>query len=151
MMRVLTALALALTAACATSPSKLERNKAIARRAFSEILEKGRFEVVSEVYAPDFRNGTYTLEQDMEALRAWHRVMPRDATMRPDLLVAEGDYVSVLWTAAGTIEGRPLRHRGITIWRIVDGRIREEWSQFDEEGLKRDLGLVPGASAPPTR
>ena len=59
--------------------------------------------------------------------------------------------MSVLWTAAGTIEGRPLRHRGITIWRIVDGRIREEWSQFDEEGLKRDLGLAPASSAPGTK
>ncbi len=151
MVRVLTALALALTAACATSGSNLERNKAIARRAFSEILEKGRFEAVSEVYAPDFRNGTYTLEQDMDALRAWHRVMPRDATMRPDLLVAEGDYVSVLWTFAGTIEGRPLRHRGITIWRIVDGRIREEWSQFDEEAVSRELGLTPASAAPAAR
>jgi len=24
--------------------------------------------------------------------------------------------------------------RGITIWRIVDGKIREEWSSFDELG-----------------
>ena len=87
---------------CATH--LVERNKEVARRAFSEVLEKGRFEVVNEVYAPDFRNGTATLEEDMAALRAWHSVLPSDATMRPDLVLGEGEYVTVLWTARATYQ-----------------------------------------------
>jgi len=27
--------------------------------------------------------------------------------------------------------GAKLEVRGITVWRIVDGRIREEWTEFD--------------------
>ncbi len=128
-------------AGCATGGKAVERNKAVARRAFAEVLEKGRFEVVDEVYAPDFRNGTATLEQDMAALRAWHSVLPPDATLRPDLVLGEGEYVTVLWTARATVKGRPLQGGGITIWRFENGRIREEWSQFDQERWMRELGL----------
>ena len=126
---------------CATHLGAVEHNKQVARRAFADILEKGRFEVVGEVYAPDFRNGTSTLEEDMAALRAWHSVLPSDATMRPDLVLADGEYVTVLWTARATVKGRPLQGGGITIWRFENGKIREEWSQFDQERWMRELGL----------
>ncbi len=134
---------------CATHLSTVERNKEVARRAFSEVLEKGRFEVVDEVYAPDFRNGTASLEQDMAALRTWHSVLPSDATMRPDLVLGEGEYVTVLWTARATVKGRPLKGRGITIWRFQNGKIREEWSQFDQERWMRELGLESLGGAEP--
>ncbi len=136
---------------CASHLTTVERNKEVARRAFSEILEKGRFEVVNEVYAPDFRNGAATLEEDMAALRTWHSVLPPDATMRPDLVLGEGEYVTVLWTARATVKGRPLKGGGITIWRFENGRIREEWSQFDQERWVRELGLESLGGSEPKR
>lgn len=138
-------------AGCATHLSTVERNKEVARRAFAEILEKGRFDVVSEVYAPDFRNGTATLEEDMAALRAWHSVLPPDTTIRPDLVLAEGEYVTVLWTARATVKGQPLKGGGITIWRFENGKIREEWSQFEQERWMRELGLESLGGAEPKR
>ncbi len=134
-------LLLVTAASCAPRVTIVERNKEVARRAFAEVLEKGRFEIVNEVYAPDFRNGKATLEEDMAALRAWHSVLPAGMTIHPDLLVGEGEYVTVLWTALATVKGRPLSGRGITIWRFENGRIREEWSQFDQERWMRELGL----------
>ncbi len=128
-------------AGCASHLTNVERNKEVARRAFAEILEKGRFAVVNEVYAPDFRNGTATLEEDMAALRAWHSLLPPDFTMRPDLVLGEGEYVTVRWTGRATVKGRPLEGGGITIWRFENGRIREEWSQFDQGRWMRELGL----------
>jgi ketosteroid isomerase-like protein len=150
-MKTIAILALAATAACATPASTADRNKAVARRAFSEILEKGRYELVDELYAPDFRNGRYTLAEDMAALRALHAASPPDRTMRPELVIAEGDYVSVLWKAGGTVRGKPMSIPGITIWRIQDGRIREEWSAFDEGALKQALGLERAAPPPASR
>ncbi len=148
---VLVSLLLLGASGCATGRTKVERNKEVARRAFSEVLEKGRFEVVGEVYAPDFRNGTATLEEDMAALRTWHSVLPPDATMRPDLVLGEGEYVTVLWTARATVKGRPLKGGGITIWRFENGKIREEWSQFDQERWMRELGLESLGGAEPKR
>jgi hypothetical protein len=32
---------------------------------------------------------------------------------------------------------------GITIWRIVNGKIKEEWSAFDQLSMMQQLGLLP--------
>lgn len=142
---IIAAAAIATLTACAAPLAQADRNKTIARRAFSEILEKGHMELVGEFYAPDFRNHGVnrdaTLAEDMAALRALRAVSPPDATMRPEIVVAEGEYVSVLWMARGTLARGPMAMRGVTIWRIVDGRIRDEWSEFDEPGMLRELGL----------
>ena len=147
----LASLSLLLVAACAPRVRVVERNKEVARRAFAEVLERGRFEVVNELYAPDFRNGTATLEEDMAALRTWHSVLPAGMTIHPDLMVGEGEYVTVLWSALATVKGRPLSGRGITIWRFENGRIREEWSQFDQERWMRELGIESLGGGEPKR
>jgi len=58
------------------------------------------------------------------------------------LMAAEGDLVTVVWVLRGThtgtgYDGIPptgvkLELRGITVWRMVDGKIREEWTSFDQ-------------------
>jgi hypothetical protein len=62
--------------------------------------------------------------------------------------VAEGDMVTVVWTFRGTNTaagyglpptGARIELRGITVWRIVDGRIREEWTSFDELQAARQI------------
>jgi steroid delta-isomerase-like uncharacterized protein len=72
--------------------------------------------------------------------------------MSADLLIAEGDLVTVMWTGRGTntgtgnglpATGKSLAARGITIWRIVDGKITEEWSAFDQLSIMQQLGLLP--------
>jgi steroid delta-isomerase-like uncharacterized protein len=132
-----------------------EQNKAIARRAFDEILSKGRFELASELYAKDFVNhGIHrnaSLEEDQAALKGWHQAFS-DITIVPEKLIAEGDLVAIYWIARGTntgtgnglpATGKKAELAGITIWRIVDGKIREEWSAFDQLSMMQQLGLLP--------
>jgi steroid delta-isomerase-like uncharacterized protein len=123
------------------------RNKAVAMRVFDEIFNQGKFEVANEIYAPDFQNHglhqTVDLKTDQDAVHAEKKAFP-DLRMSVQQMVAEGDKVAVLWTFQGThtgsgYEGLPptgtrMEVRGITIWRIVDGRIVEEWSSWSETG-----------------
>ena len=132
-----------------------EQNKAIAKRAFEEILSKGRFELASELYAKDFVNhGIHrnaSLEEDQAALKGWHQAFP-DVSIVPEKLIAEDDFVTIFWIARGTntgtgnglpATGKKAELAGITIWRIVDGKIKEEWSAFDQLSMMQQLGLLP--------
>ena len=76
--------------------------------------------------------------------------------MTVDLIVAEGDLVSVRWTARGTntgtgngipATGRKVETSGITMFRFADGAIAEEWTAGNNLSLMRQLGLLP-AQAP---
>jgi steroid delta-isomerase-like uncharacterized protein len=132
-----------------------EQNKAVARRAFEEILSGGRFELAAQLYAKDFVNhGIHrnaTLEEDQAALKGWHQTFS-DITIVPEKLIAEDDLVTIYWIARGTntgtgnglpATGKKAELAGITIWRIVDGKIKEEWSAFDQLSMMQQLGLLP--------
>jgi steroid delta-isomerase-like uncharacterized protein len=132
-----------------------EKNKAVARRVFDEIFNRNKFEVANEIYSPDFVNHglqkSVGLQEDQAAARGWKDAFP-DGKMEIEQMVAENDLVTVVWIGTGTntgqgnglpATGKTIRLRGITVWRIVDGKIREEWSAFDRLRLMQQLGLIP--------
>ena len=143
-----------LFASIACASSLQEQNKALAKRAFEELLSKGRFELAEQLYSKDFVNhGVHreiTLDEDQAALKGWHQAFP-DLSIAPDKLIADGDLVAVYWIARGTntgagnglpATGKKVEQSGITIWRIVDGKIKEEWSAFDQLSMMKQLGLL---------
>jgi steroid delta-isomerase-like uncharacterized protein len=142
----------------AASAESAEKKRAVARRVFEEIFNQGKFEVADEIYAKDFVNHGVTrdvgLNEDQAAARGWRSAFP-DLKMTVDKALVDGDYVTVLWSGEGTntgegnglpATGKKLKGRGITIWRISGGKIREEWSEFDQMRIMQQLGLMP---APP--
>jgi len=69
-----------------------------------------------------------------------------------DDMVVEGDKGAIRWTMTGTqkgiYRGIPPTHKKITIWfitidRLVDGKIVEEWERFDTLGMMQQLGVIP--------
>jgi len=151
----LIALLFAISPASAAPRPELEKNKAVARRVFDEIFNQGKFEVADEIYAKDFVNhGVHRdvgLKEDQDAARGWKLAFP-DGKMTVLKEIAEGDLVTVLYTGTGTntgegnglpATGKQIEARGITIWRIVNGKITEEWSEFDRLGIMKDLRLLP--------
>jgi steroid delta-isomerase-like uncharacterized protein len=133
----------ALSSPSAAAASQQEQNKAVARRVFAEIFNQGKFGVADEIYARDFVNHglhrNFDLQQDQAAAR-WEKQIAPDLTITVDLMMAEGDLVTVVWTTRGTntasVGGFPatgvkIEERGITVWRIVNGKICEEWTSFD--------------------
>ena len=112
-------------------------------RVFNEIFNQRHFDVADEIYAPDFVNhGLHrdaSLREDQAAVRAEVKAFP-DLRMTVDLVVAEGDFVTVMWTLRGTHTafgyglpptGARIELRGITIWRVVDGKLHDEWTSFN--------------------
>src|ERR1700757_4681667 len=144
-----------LLAGVACASSLQEQNKALAKRAFEELLSQGQFELAERLYAKDFVNhGIHrdiSLEEDQAALKGWHQAFP-DIAIVPEKLIAEGDLVTIYWIARGTntgtgnglpATGKKAEQAGITIWRIVNGKIKEEWSAFDQLSMMQQLGLLP--------
>jgi steroid delta-isomerase-like uncharacterized protein len=132
-----------------------EQNKDIAKRTFEEILSRGHYELAQQLYAKDFVNhgihSNATFEEDQTALKGWHAAFP-DVVITPEKLIAEDDLVTIYWIARGTntgtgnglpATGKRAELAGITIWRIIDGKIKEEWSAFDQLSMLRQLGLLP--------
>ena len=137
---------------CASSLQ--EQNKALAKRAFEELLSGGRFELAEQLYAKDFVNhGIHrdiSLAEDQAALKGWHEAFP-DVVIVPEKLIAEGDLVTIYWIARGTNTGTgnglPATGKNVTVRdydrRIVNGKIKEEWSAFDQLSMMQQLGLLP--------
>jgi steroid delta-isomerase-like uncharacterized protein len=158
-----TAIILALLLVCYladASPrtSATEKNKALARRVFAEILNKGKYEVFEEIYARGFvkhvEKRDYTLAQEIEAAKAM-RAQSSDLVMTIDQMIAEDDKVAILYTGRGTNTG-PYRGMpptgkkvvvsGATIYRFSNGKIAEEWTVYNEMEILRQLGYAPAPS-----
>jgi steroid delta-isomerase-like uncharacterized protein len=130
-------------ASAAPDTAALERNKAIAARVFTEIFNERHFAAANEIYSSDFVNhGLHrnsSLQEDQAAAQSEIKAFP-DLKMTVDLMVAENDLVTVMWTFRGTHTafgyglpptGTRVVLRGMTIWRIRDGRITDEWTTFN--------------------
>jgi predicted ester cyclase len=154
MNRILVIAAIAIMA----SPSfakdqKTEYNKAIVRKVFVDILSQGKYEVTDEIYAQDFVNHGTTKDIGRDAdeanNRGWRAAFP-DLDLNVKKEIAEGDFVTVLWEARGTntgngnglnATGKKTQGRGISVFRIANGKIKEEWTEFSQLLVLQQLGL----------
>jgi steroid delta-isomerase-like uncharacterized protein len=135
------------------------RNKAVARSFFEDVLDKGKLEDYAKSHAPDFVANTegrkVSLEEDMAAAREQRKALP-DMRVKVINVVAEGDLVSVHWTASGTntaagwgfpATGKSVSVNGMTLFRFERGLIQEEWSVFNMYSLLKQLGLLQAPDA----
>jgi steroid delta-isomerase-like uncharacterized protein len=132
-----------------------DRNKSVARSFFEDVLDEGKLEDYSKSHAPDFvahaEGRRASLEEDIAAAREQRKALP-DMRVKVNALVAEGDLVSVYWTASGTnsaagwgipATGKSVSVNGMTLFRFEDGLMKEEWSVFNEYSIMKQLGLLP--------
>ncbi len=116
-------------------------NREIGRIVLEEVLGRGRIADFEHLYAPDFvahgaGGRTATRAEDRAATIGWRQAFP-DMEVRAERIVADGELVAVHFRARGTNSGSGggmpatgvrVEAGGITIFRITDGRIREEWT-----------------------
>jgi predicted ester cyclase len=116
-------------------------NKAAVRRFFDEVWAKGNLSVIEEVYHRDFMDhdsngasiGTEALRRAIEAYRS---ELP-DLRFTIEDLLAEGDKVVTRWRARATRHGKAIDVTGIRIDRFENGKIAEEWENWDALGYQR--------------
>jgi steroid delta-isomerase-like uncharacterized protein len=135
-----------------------EVNKAIVRREVEEIFSRGNLDAADEIYAPDYVGHEPTTPEDIRGLEGAKQYAAVYREAFPDLQVtvedqiAEGDRVATRFTARGTHQGElegiaPTGNRveitGIVISRVADGKIAEDWTNFDALGMLQQIGAVP--------
>jgi steroid delta-isomerase-like uncharacterized protein len=138
-----------------------ETSKALVRREFEEMFNQGGdLDTAGEFYSPDYllheptSGGVRGLEAAREFAATYREAFP-DLQTAIDDQVAEGDKVVSRFSGRGThlgetedfgpATGNRIEITGITIDRFSDGRIVEEWTNFDALGLLQQIGLVPEA------
>ena len=133
-------------------------NRDVARTALEQVCARGDMALAPRCYAEDFVDHVGRLEyRGLDGVRRSTELYRRlfdDLAFDVVDQVAEGDRVASRWVLTGSSRGRPIRLWGITISRLRDGRIVEDWSAFDGLELLRALGLwrtfliVPGFLRP---
>jgi len=121
-------------------------------KAFVQHDLDGAFEFISEDYMlhdsthPDFPGGRAAFK---EMLRECMESGVQNPSFTIDDQFAEDDRVVTRWTSSGCqtkdLPGIPSKGKcfnvsGITISRVSDGKIAEDWVTMDELGLQRQLG-----------
>jgi steroid delta-isomerase-like uncharacterized protein len=141
------------------SMGTLERNKAVVGRYFADIISGGpaAAAAIDEIIAADcvFHDMP---GGDMTGAEAFKQAMRGAPVTFPDMraevhdLVAEGDKVVARFTVSAThagelmgvpASGKRLTWNGINAFRVVDGRIVEEWISEDFLGMLQQAGAIP--------
>ena len=137
----------------------LEENKALVRRGWEEIWNKGNLTIADEQYAANYIVHMPS-SPDLHGSEGHNPLVTMFRTAFPDLhftvedQIAEGDKVVTCWRATGThraefagipATGKAVDVTAINIHRISDGQIQEAWLNWDVLGMMQQLGVVPPA------
>jgi len=134
-----------------------EMNKAMVRRYFDEIMNKGNPEAIDEMIAPECVFTIPTLPEPFYGPDGYRQLIELLRSAFPDLLfkvedeLAEGDIVVDRWTASGTSKGpfngmppsgQPFEIEGIGWYRLRDGKFIENRVNEDSLGLLQQIGAL---------
>ena len=135
-----------------------EEIKALVRRQEEDLFSGGNLELADEIYAPDYVGHDPSNPEDVRGLQAAKRAAADYRRAFPDLrvtvedLIAEGEKVAARLRVRGTHlgdlngiapTGRRVDFTGIVMSRVEGGRIAEDWANFDDLGMMRQLGVIP--------
>lgn len=138
------------------TPNTLEVNRQLMASINDEIWNQGKLELIDERYAedyvrhepgyPDEMQGSAGLKQFIAALRAGFP----DWNCAIEETLAVGDKVVVRYLCVGThtgewngipATGNPVEFTDTIIHKIADGKVVEDWSDYDSLGFMQGLGF----------
>lgn len=135
-----------------------EENKALARRLYEEVFNRGNLDAAEELVTGDFLPHDPSVPEEfsgpegLKQFAAMYRSVFPDLNIAVEDQVAEADKVVTRFTASGTHQGElmgvaPTGSRveisGISLHRISGSRIAEDWANYDALGMMRQIGAIP--------
>ena len=129
----------------------LEDNKAIVRRFYEELLHTGNPELVDELFAPDYTQHysghpePISREDFKQLVTLFAHAFPLPQVIVQDM-IAEADKVTARFIWHGTHSGefrsiaptgKPVTMTGIHIFRLIEGKIVEQWVEEDQQGFQQ--------------
>ena len=141
-----------------------EENIQLMRRWFQEVWNEGRMETIHDLLHPDaVARGQRGAEAEIRGPQEFEKFVREIRAAFPDMkmkvedVFGVGDKVVLRWSAVMThtgdglgfpASGRTVRSRGITIARIVDGKIVEGWDNWDQLGMLEQIGAYKQPTHP---
>ena len=134
-----------------------DANKALYQRMVDEVVNQGKFEVVDELYHPDFVDhsappGAPGGLDGVKMIFGMFRTGFPDVKFTIADMVAEDDIVATLVHGEGTHTGDFMgippsgNHaiwRSVGFFKVKDGKIAEHWGIPDLLGLLIQIGVIP--------
>jgi steroid delta-isomerase-like uncharacterized protein len=134
-----------------------DNNKGIVRRAIEEPW-KGNLDIVDELIASDYVGHDPSMPEPLrgpegvkEFISTYRDAYP-DSLITVETQIAEGDLVATRWTGRGTHKGelmgieptgKQVTVSGLTLSRVQNGKIVEEFQNWDALGMMQQLGAIP--------
>jgi predicted ester cyclase len=133
-----------------------EENKTVVQQLL-HVIEQGDVSRLNQIIAPNWVNHDPSLppmqgyEGAKQLVMLFHSAFP-DMHFEIEDMLAEGDKVACRFrgrgTNTGSFQGMPPTGRavditGTGILRVVDGKLTDNWVNFDALGLMQQLGVVP--------
>jgi len=148
------------TALLATAPEAA--HKAAVKRMIEEGFNQGKTDVLSDIYSPDYighlppsetQRHSLSFDDYKEVLILLRTAIP-DLRVSDEFMIAEGNMMAVRAVLHGTFASEfydiPPTNDSIDIAFTViqrfddQGKIAEEWIEYDTRALAQDFGLEPG-------
>lgn len=125
-----------------------DQNKDVIRRFIKEVLTAGDLDRIDDLLAPNYVNRAF--DADLAAFKAMLAGLAAAVPQRHydiEELVAEGDAVVARFVGEMTdVTGKTVTLRGLTYYRLVDGKIVED-DPFSTPDLAQELGALLAAAS----
>ena len=122
-----------------------------------ELWNKGDMVVVDELYSADFVRNDFAIPAETKGIEAFKEVVKFNRTAYPDFtvkikeIIVKGDRVITPWIMTGTntgprgdlpATGKAIKISGVSIVRIVNGKLTEELLFYDLSNVLKQLGFT---------
>ncbi|MBT8377681.1 MAG: ester cyclase [Ignavibacteria bacterium] len=138
------------------SNDQVEANIKMYTNVWDEILNKGNIDMIDTHFAEDYVNKTVTstVNGKADAKEYFGAFLTgfSDINFVVDEIFGVDDRVIKLWTFNGThsgdfagipATGNKITLKGVSVSRIVNGKISEELDYMDDLGFMQQLGVIP--------